>query len=39
MQSTVGSLGPVERFVYSVVLASSQSEQSPKQLAPHLPRT
>jgi hypothetical protein len=39
MQSTVGSLGPVERFVYSVVLASSQSEQSPKHLAPHLPRT
>ena len=39
MQSTVGSLGPVERFVYSVVLANSQSERSHKPITPPPPRT
>jgi len=39
MQSTGGSLGPVERFVYSVVLANSQSEPNQKPIAPLPPRT
>jgi hypothetical protein len=30
MQSSVGSLGPVERFAYSLMLASSQPAQSKK---------
>jgi hypothetical protein len=30
MQSSVGSLGPVERFAYSLILAGSEPAQSKK---------
>jgi len=38
MQTTVGSLNPVERFVYSLVLANSHAP-SEKPIAPPAPRT
>ena len=39
MQTTVGSLGPIERFVYSLVLANSKSVESEKAAVRPEPRT
>jgi hypothetical protein len=39
MQTTVGSLGPIERFVYSLVLANSKPAHRQKRIARPEPRT
>jgi hypothetical protein len=39
MQSTAGSLGPIERFVYSLVLANRKSIETGKSAGRPLPRT
>ena len=39
MQNTAGSLGPVERFVYSLILANSRSTGTEKSASHPLSRT
>jgi hypothetical protein len=39
LQDSGASLGPLERFVYSLVLANQQSTPTEKHTAPREPRT
>jgi hypothetical protein len=39
MRSTAGSLGPIERFVYSLILAHTSFPESEKHIAHPEPRT